>query len=126
MAQDNERVYSDAEVTARIQELGLAGPSPFDLPPLGGRFAGSWVALLAVLCGWAAVRDRADEARLSGFALVALPAGALIAAVRTIEQLDPSGAAAVYIALLLLLVIAGAAVTVATTGHTRLPDLATA
>jgi hypothetical protein len=109
-----------------IDPVGLAGPSPVDLPPLGGRFAGSWVALLAVLCGWAAVRDRADEARLSGFALVALPAGALIAALRTIEQLDPSGAAAAYIALLLLLVIAGAAVTAATTGHTRLPDLATA
>jgi hypothetical protein len=105
-----------------IDPVGLAGPSPFDLPPLGGRFAGSWVALLAVLCGWAAVRDRADEARLSAFALVALPAGALVAALRTIEQLDPPGAAAAYIAILVLLVLAGAAVTAASKGRARRPD----
>jgi hypothetical protein len=96
-----------------IDPTGLASPSPFELPPLGGRFAGSWVALLAVLCGWAAVRDQLDEARLSGFALIALPAGVLVAALTTIDQLDPAGAAAAYIAVLALLVVAGAAVTVA-------------
>jgi hypothetical protein len=101
-----------------IDPTGL-GPSPFDLPPLGGRFAGSWVALLAVLCGWAAVRDRVDEARLSGFALIALPAGALVAAVRTIEQLEPAGAAEAYLAALSLLVLAGTAVAVATNGRGR-------
>jgi len=96
-----------------IDPVGLAGASPFELPPLGGRFAGCWIALLAVVCAWAAVRDRADEARLSGFALIALPAGALAAALRTIDQLDPAGAAAAYIAVLALLVVAGTAVTVA-------------
>jgi hypothetical protein len=91
-----------------IDPTGLAGPSPFDLPPLGGRFAGSWIALLAVLCGWAAVRDRVDEARLSAFALIALPAGALVAALRTIEQLEPAGAVAAYVAVAALLGLAGA------------------
>ena len=37
---------------------GLTGAVPFDLPPLGGRFAGSWIALLAVLTGWAAVHNQ--------------------------------------------------------------------
>jgi hypothetical protein len=100
-----------------IDPTGLAGPSPFELPSLGGRFAGAWVALLAVICGWAAIRDRVDEARLSACALVALPAGALLAALRTIDQLDPAGAAAAYITTLTLLVLAGAATLVATNGR---------
>ena len=87
---------------------GLSEASPFTLPPLGGRFAGSWIALLSVLVGWAALRDRADEARLAGFALVALPAGALVAAVRTSGDLDGGGAG--YAVALVLLAACGLAV----------------
>jgi hypothetical protein len=87
-----------------IDPTGLA--APFDLPPLGGRFAGSWVALLAVLVGWAALRNRTDEARFSALALLTLPAGALIAALRTLPDLDP---AAGYIAVVVLLLVIGAA-----------------
>jgi hypothetical protein len=65
-----------------------ADPAAFDLPPLGGRFAGSWAALLATLAGWAAWRNRRDEARLPALALVALPAGALAAAIR-VDATDP-------------------------------------
>ena len=76
---------------ARTAALGLAAtgvalwldPGAFGLPALGGRFAGSWVAMLATFAGWAAVADRRAEARLPALALVALPAGALIAAART-------------------------------------------
>jgi hypothetical protein len=88
-----------------IDPTGLSGASPFGLPPLGGRFAGSWVALLAVLAGWAAGRNRSDEARLSALALVALAAGALIAALRTLPDLDP---AAGYIAALVAVLAVGA------------------
>jgi hypothetical protein len=59
-----------------------------------------------VLAGWAAVRNRADEARFSGLALVALPAGALVAALRTLSDLDAPGA---YIAALLVVIGLGAA-----------------
>lgn len=86
-----------------IDPTGL--PAPFDLPPLGGRFAGSWIALLAVLAGWAALRNRTDEARFSALALFTLPAGALIAALRTLPDLDP---AAGYIAVVVLLLLTGA------------------
>jgi hypothetical protein len=89
---------------------GLAGPSPFGLPPLGGRFAGCWIALIAVLCAWAAGRNRVDEAKLPALALTALPAGALIAGLRTIDHLNPAGAAAGYLAALALLAACGAAV----------------
>jgi hypothetical protein len=88
--------------------LGAAGlalwidPAASSLPPLGGRFAGSWAAMLAVLAAWPAVRGRRDEARLPALALVALPAGALVAALRTTAE--PS-----YLAALVLLIVAGAA-----------------
>ena len=58
-------------------------PAAFGLPALGGRFAGSWVAMLATFAGWAAAADRRAEARLPALALLALPAGALLAAART-------------------------------------------
>jgi hypothetical protein len=77
---------------------------PGALPDLGGRFAGSWTALLAFLAGWAAVVNRRDEARLPALALVALPAGALLGAARTVHG-EPA-----YLAGLVLLVACGAAV----------------
>ena len=99
-----------------IDPTALTDESPFELPPLGGRFAGSWVALLAVLAGWAALRNRADEAQLSAIAIVALSAGALIAALRTLGDLEPAGG---YIAALVLLLGIGAAILRATWRHPR-------
>jgi hypothetical protein len=78
-------------------------PAGFSLPPLGGRFAGSWAAMLAVLAAWPAVRGRADEVRLPALALVALPLGALGAALRT--DADPR-----YLVALVGLTVVGAAV----------------
>jgi 4-hydroxybenzoyl-CoA reductase subunit beta len=77
-------------------------PAAYSLPPLGGRFAGSWAAMLAVLAAWPAARGLRDEARLPALALVALPAGAIVAALRT--EADPG-----YLAALALLIGSGAA-----------------
>jgi hypothetical protein len=99
-----------------IHPTGLSGPAPFEVPALGGGFAGSWVALLATVCAWAAVRGFADEARAAAWMLVCLPAGALIAGLRTIDQLHPAGAAAAYLAVLAGLVILGVAAIAATGG----------
>jgi hypothetical protein len=91
---------------------------PDGLPGLGGRLAGSWEALLAVLAGWAAVANRRDEARLPALALVTLPAGALLGALRTLPA-DPA-----YVAGLALLVACGAIVLRCLTGgHDPDPDL---
>ena len=92
-----------------IHPGGLTEPSPFALPPLGGGFAGSWVALLATVCGWAAARNRLDESRPASYLLCLLPAGALIAGLRTIDQLDPAGAAIAYLAVLAVLAAVGGA-----------------
>jgi hypothetical protein len=53
------------------------------LPPLGGRFAGSWAAMLAAAAAWPAVTGRRDDALLPALALVAVPAGTLSAGLRT-------------------------------------------
>jgi Domain of unknown function (DUF4386) len=87
----------------------LSSASPFDLSPLGGRFAGSWIALLAVLAGWAALRNHRGEARASVAALIALPAGMLVAALRTLPDLEPGGAAIAYVGAIALLLATGAA-----------------
>ena len=76
---------------------------PAGLAPLGGRFAGSWSAMLGLLAGWAAVANRREDARLPALALIALPAGALLGALRT-------GADPAYVAALVVLIASGAAV----------------
>ena len=78
-------------------------PAVFSLPPLGGRFAGSWVAMLATLAAYPALTNRRREARLPALALVALPFGALVAAART--GADPG-----YVLALVVLMASGAAV----------------
>jgi hypothetical protein len=93
-----------------IHPTGVSTPLPIELGPLGGGFFGCWVAMLATVCGWAAYRNRADEAGLPALLLVFLSAGALIGALRSIDDLLPSGEAAVYVVLLGLLVVAGIAV----------------
>ncbi|WP_440073232.1 hypothetical protein [Streptosporangium sp. OZ121] len=90
----------------------LAAAAPFPLPPLGGRFAGSWVALLAVLLGWATLRNRRDEARLPVLALIALPCGALLAGLRTLADLPSYETALAYFGVLLLLASTGVGVLV--------------
>ena len=84
-------------------------PAAYSLPPLGGRFSGSWAAMLATLAAWPAVRGRRDEARLPALALLALPAFAVLAALRTPGGEDPA-----YLAALALLAASGSAVLGAT------------
>jgi hypothetical protein len=104
-------VWARGVLGAAAAGLGAAAaalwidPATLSLPPLGGRFAGSWAAMLAVLAAWPAVRGR--EARLAALALVAVPAGALAGALR-------AGADPRYVAGLVLLVVAGVTVLGAT------------
>jgi hypothetical protein len=85
--------------------------SPYRLPPLGGRFAGCWVAMLAALAGWAAWHHTDSAARYPILALIALPAGMLLGALRTIGALEPSASGGYLAALALVLVAGGAALT---------------
>jgi hypothetical protein len=71
---------------------------PFELSPLGGRFIAAWLAFLAVLAGWAALRPA--EARLPFVALAAYPAGALVAGLRSLADLSPPGARRAYLCVL--------------------------
>ncbi len=80
-----------------VSPQALASAWPYPLPVLGGRFAGSWVALLATVLAWAALRNRRDEARLPAVALITLPAGVLLGSVRTLADLPSYGTALGYL-----------------------------
>jgi hypothetical protein len=83
-------------------------PAPFDMPPMGGRFLGAWCLLLAVMAAWPALRGR-REARIPLLALVALPAGALVGALRSAGDMEAGSARAAWIAVLAALTVIGAA-----------------
>ncbi|MDN5860142.1 MAG: hypothetical protein L0H84_16130, partial [Pseudonocardia sp.] len=87
----------------------VAGFAAFDAGALGARFAGCWFALLATAAGWAAWHGGVAATRLPALALVFLPAGMLLGAARTADQLRPA-AALVHVAVLVTVLLAGAVV----------------
>jgi hypothetical protein len=97
----------------------LQDGSPFALPGLSGRFLGSWCLFLSVVAGFALVRNRAHEARIPVFALVAWPVAATLAAVRSFDELR-SDRRAGYI----VLVVALAALAMAAAGGVAQGDRA--
>lgn len=101
-------LYLIAAVALFADPVGVGDAMPFALPEMGGRFIGSFALALAVLAAWPVARGR-DEARLPLFGLAVWPAGALIAALRHLDDLEPAGSRTGWIVLLVLLMLAGAA-----------------
>jgi hypothetical protein len=81
---------------------------PFALSPLGGRFLGCWLALLAVLAGWVAARPAVIPRRLPACALVVFPVAALVAALRVAPDLAGRGAVVGWLVALLVIGTIGA------------------
>jgi hypothetical protein len=69
---------------------------PFALAPMGAAFLGAWALFLAVLAGWPALHGGWTEARLPLLGLAAYPLGAVAAAIRSVDELEPAGRAVVY------------------------------
>jgi hypothetical protein len=95
-----------------IDPRGAGGWLPFAVPPLGGRFLGVWLAVIAFACAWAAFRPW-EEARVTVAAAALLVGGALVAALRSFADLDAAGyvgALAVVLGALLAIRVAGATV----------------
>jgi hypothetical protein len=82
------------------------GPVPFQVAALGARFLAAWLAFLAVLAAWPAVRPTRTEARVPLLALVAYGIGGLLAAAAHPGQLGP-GALGYVTALLGVVAAAG-------------------
>ncbi|MGH2923010.1 MAG: hypothetical protein ACRDKH_03135, partial [Solirubrobacterales bacterium] len=61
------------------------------------------------LCAWAAAVNARDQAQFAAIALIALPAGALVAALRTWPDLVDGSSRAIYVAVLVALIAIGAA-----------------
>ncbi len=83
--------------------------SPFRLPGLSGRFIGAWCAFLAVNALFAAWRNRSHEAAFPMLALVLWPAAGIVAAIRSFDDLQPSGRRLAYLLLLAVLAVLGLA-----------------
>jgi hypothetical protein len=93
-----------------IDPVGAEGFLPYAPPALSGRVLGGWPFLLATLAAWSAYRDRRREAELAVWALVAAPAGGLIAAARSGGDLAPAGERAAYIGVLVAWLLAALAI----------------
>jgi hypothetical protein len=97
----------------------LQDHSPFLLPGLSGRFVGCWAAFLAVLAAFVAVRKRWNETRTPRLALTLWPAGALVAGLRSWDDLGPPGRRAAYVAVAAGLTVVGVAMLAASRAPTH-------
>lgn len=95
----------------RLQEV-----TPFALPGLSGRFIGSWCAFLAVLAIFAMWRARRCEATIPLLALVIWPIAAVVAGLRSFDDLQPSTRRLPY---LVVVVVLGALAAAALAGRSR-------
>jgi hypothetical protein len=92
-----------------IDPVRFGTPFPFEPPPLGGRFVGCWLFFLATLAAYAAARNHYAESRVSLVGLTTFPLGALLGALRTFGDLEPSGP--LYVAVLSLIALVAIALT---------------
>ena len=99
-------LYLIAAVALFVDPGGVGDVMPFALSDMGGRFIGAFALALGVLAVWPALRGSA-EAGLPLLGLVAFPAGALLAAVRHLDDLEPAARATGWIVLLIALGAAG-------------------
>lgn len=93
LTRDRSLLWVAAAALGAIAVVLWAAPadlaaSPYELPELGGRFAGSWAAMLAAIAGWAAATGDRAQGRLAGLALALVPAGVAIGGLRTLGQLE--------------------------------------
>ena len=81
---------------------------PYALSPMGGRFVGCWLALLAVMAASVVRQSDVADIRLPAVALVTFPTGALIAAARVPTDLDGGWSIAGYFAAIVSVAAVGA------------------
>jgi hypothetical protein len=75
-------------VSLWVDPVGAESYLPFRPAPLSGRVLGGWTLLLAVFAAAIAIGGDRRTARLPALAIAAFPAGALLAAARTINELE--------------------------------------
>lgn len=91
-----------------IDPLAVDDALPFALSPMGGRFVGCWLALLAVLAASALRHGDDADAGLPAVALAVFPLSALIAATRVLPDLAGGWSTAGYLAAIVSVVAVGA------------------
>ena len=73
---------------------------PYSLPPMGAAFLGAWALFLALLAGWPALRGGWNEARIPLIGFAAYATGGVVAGLRSVDDLEPSGRGAAYLVVL--------------------------
>jgi len=100
--------YAVIALVLWVDPTGTADRAPYVLPAMSGRFLGCWAAFLTALAVFAVVRNRWHEARTPLLALTLWPVGGLVGALRSFDDLAPSGRRAVYVVALAVAAAAGA------------------
>jgi hypothetical protein len=100
--------YTALAVVLLFPQDAASWRAPFALVALSGRFLGCWAAFLAVLAGFAALRDRWNEARLPLLALTLWPAAALGVALARFDDLDSDRRSAYLVVVAIVLVVSAA------------------
>jgi hypothetical protein len=98
--------YAALGVAAWIDPVAVGDHWPFPMGALSGRFVGSWAAFLATLAAYSAIRNRRPEAFIPAVALTLWPIAALLAALRSFDDLVSSTRRGVYLAVLVVLAMA--------------------
>jgi hypothetical protein len=98
-------------VAAWLDPEELGERAPFLMAALGGRFIGSWCAFLAALALYASFHSRRADAFIPAVALTVTPLMALVAAMRSWDELASGRRTAYVVVLVVLAAIGGGLVT---------------
>ncbi|MGH9051105.1 MAG: hypothetical protein ACRDY4_15360 [Acidimicrobiia bacterium] len=105
--------YAALALVLWLDPTGTADRAPYPLPAMSGRFLGCWAAFLTALALFVVVRNQWNEARTPLLALTLWPVGGLVGALRSFDDLAPSGRRAASVVGLGVAAAAGALVLVA-------------
>lgn len=109
--------YAALAVACWIDPEGLGSHGPFAMVSLSGRFVGSWAGFLATLAAYSVVRNRRSEAFVPALGLTIWPIAALVAALRSFDDLVSGARKSIYFAVLVGLAVASASLIAATREH---------
>ncbi len=102
--------YAALALAIWIDPDAVGERGPFALVGLSGRYGGCWLALLATLAAYPAIRNRSDEAFLPAVALTLWPIAAFLASFRSWDELETGAPRTIYLVVLVVLAVAGGAV----------------
>jgi hypothetical protein len=106
--------YGILAVAALADPVRVGDSGPFPMAALSGRYIGCWAGFLAVLAAYSAIRNRRPEAFIPAVALTLWPLAALLAGLRSLDDLVSGAGRGAYLAVLVILFLASTSLVAAT------------